>query len=137
MKLKLSNLHLFLLLILVLALSALGLNVVEGFEGETGNGGEAHPALPEGIKKSDIPEEDEDLYILKSEVVPPVCPKCPDLKMECDGKKDSCPPCPPCARCPEPAFTCKKVPNYNAASVGGKLPSQMPMPMLGSFAKFA
>jgi hypothetical protein len=21
-------------------------------------------------------------------------------------------PCPPCARCPEPAFECKKVPNY-------------------------
>jgi hypothetical protein len=24
------------------------------------------------------------------------------------------PPCPPCARCPEPAFDCKKVVNYNA-----------------------
>ena len=25
-----------------------------------------------------------------------------------------CPPCKPCGRCPEPAFTCKKVPNYNS-----------------------
>jgi len=139
MKLQLSNLHLFLLLILILALSTLGLNIAEGFEGSMqSEGGDSHPALPEGIKKSDIPEGDEDLYILKSEVVPPVCPKCPDLKSDCgDGKKDKCPPCPPCARCPEPAFTCKKVPNYNAASVGGKLPSQMPMPMLNSFATFA
>ena len=24
-----------------------------------------------------------------------------------------CPPCPACARCPEPAFECKKVPNYS------------------------
>jgi len=32
------------------------------------------------------------------------------------GGAASCPkpqPCPPCARCPEPAFDCKKVPNYD------------------------
>ena len=31
------------------------------------------------------------------------------------GGADShqCPPCPACARCPEPAFECKKVPNYS------------------------
>ena len=39
-------------------------------------------------------------YILKSEVVPPVCPKCPDSK-SCPRQKP-CQPCPPCARCPEP-----------------------------------
>ena len=45
-------------------------------------------------------------YILKSEVVPPVCPKCPDSRT-CPRQKP-CPPCAPCARCPEPAFECKK-----------------------------
>ena len=38
---------------------------------------------------------------------------------------DCCPkpqPCPRPQRCPEPAFTCKKVPNYSAASVDSVLP---------------
>ena len=51
---------------------------------------------------------DRNKYILKSEIVPPVCPKCPDAAV-CPRQKP-CPACPPCARCPEPAFECKKVP---------------------------
>ena len=59
--------------------------------------------------------------MLKSEIVPPVCPKCPEPpKQSSKGngggnccKKKECPPCPRPQRCPEPAFTCKKVPNYN------------------------
>ena len=72
-------------------------------------------------------------YILKSEIVPPVCPKCPDAKM-CPREKP-CNPCPPCARCPDPAFTCKKVPNYSAitAANSGNI---LPMPRLNSFAQF-
>ena len=69
-------------------------------------------------------------YILKSEVVPPVCPKCPDSRT-CPRQKP-CPPCAPCARCPEPAFECKKVANYRAASVSNILP----LPRLNSFAAF-
>ena len=69
-------------------------------------------------------------YILKSEVVPPVCPKCPDSRT-CPRQKP-CPPCAPCARCPEPAFECKKVPNYNAATVSNVLP----LPRLNSFSAF-
>lgn len=69
-------------------------------------------------------------YILKSEVVPPVCPKCPDSRT-CPRQKP-CPPCAPCARCPEPAFECKKVPNYRAANVSNILP----LPRLNSFASF-
>ena len=65
-----------------------------------------------GVRRVDIPEGDEDLYVLKSSIVPPVCPKCPQ-QTACPRQKP-CPPCPPCARCPEPAFTCKKVPNYNS-----------------------
>ena len=65
--------------------------------------------LSNGISRNMIPKGDEDLYILKSEVVPPVCPRCPSV---CTKEvKEQCPPCPSCARCPEGSnnFTCKKV----------------------------
>ena len=82
-----------------------------------------------GVRKNNIPVGQEDLYILKSEVVPPVCPKCPD-NSNCPRQKP-CPPCPPCARCPEPNFECKKVPNYSA------IPSdELPQPVLNSFSQF-
>ena len=68
-------------------------------------------------------------YILKSEIVPPVCPKCPDSRT-CPRQKPA-PPCPPCARCPEPAFECKKVPNYSAATN-----SKLPRPFLNDFSQF-
>jgi hypothetical protein len=73
-----------------------------------------------GIPASQIPAGEEDKYIRKSEIVPPVCPKCPDVSV-CE-KAAKCPPCPPCARCPEPAFDCKKVPNYSRPSSGQYLP---------------
>jgi len=90
-------------------------------------------SLPNGIPRSQIPDGDEDLYILKSEVVPPVCPKCPDPILKCPGGKDldDIPPCPPCARCPEPAFDCKKVPNFNAGSA-----PYLPQPVLSDFSTF-
>ena len=71
-------------------------------------------------------------YILKSEIVPPVCPKCPESR-SCPRQKP-CPACPPCARCPEPSFTCKKVPNYSVSTVGTN--NILPMPQLNSFAAF-
>ena len=86
------------------------------------------------VKKSDIPEGDEDLYILKSEIVPPVCPKCPDpIVGSSDDKFDvtKCPACPPCGRCPEPAFDCKKVPNYSSFNQ-----NYMPVPVLSDFSSF-
>ena len=91
-------------------------------------------SLPAGIPRSQIPAGQEDLYILKSEVVPPVCPKCPDPIVQCPDKFDAtkCPPCPPCARCPEPAFDCKKVPNYSAFGASGSLP----LPVLNDFSQF-
>ena len=72
-------------------------------------------------------------YILKSEIVPPVCPKCPDSRT-CPRQKP-CQPCPPCARCPEPSFECKKVPNYSAISAANS-GNILPMPRLNSFAQF-
>ena len=90
-------------------------------------------SLPAGIPASQIPAGQEDLYILKSEVVPPVCPKCPDPIINNPDNFDvsKCPACPPCARCPEPAFDCKKVPNYNEFN-----PDYMPVPVLTDFSGF-
>ena len=78
-----------------------------------------------GVSSSQIPPGQEDLYILKSQIVPPICPACPKCpSVNCNDKCGSskCPPCPPCARCPEPQFECKKVPNYSSANIMGNLP---------------
>jgi len=82
-----------------------------------------------GISGSRIPPGSEDLYMLKSEIVPPVCPACPAVTT-CPTEK-KCPPCPPCARCPEPAFECKKVPNYS-----GQNDSYLPQPVMSDFSQF-
>ena len=82
-----------------------------------------------GISSSDIPPGQEDLYILKSQVVPPVCPVCPSSAV-CPREK-KCPPCPACARCPEPAFECKKVPNYSSSN-----DNFLPRPVLSDFSQF-
>jgi hypothetical protein len=86
-------------------------------------------SLPPGIPRSQIPQGQEDLYILKSQVVPPVCPACPPATTY--PRQEQCPPCPACARCPEPSFECKKVPNYNA--IGSEY---LPAPVLNDFSTF-
>jgi len=86
--------------------------------------------MPQGIPASQIPPGQEDLYILKSEIVPPVCPACPTAA-SCP-RQEKCPPCPACARCPEPSFECKKVPNYNAIS-----DDYLPQPDATSFSQFS
>ena len=84
-----------------------------------------------GIPARQIVPGKEHLYVLKSEIVPPVCPACPASKCNKDFDKSKCPPCPPCARCPEPAFECKKVPNYDRVN-----DDSMPHPVLNSFSQF-
>ena len=78
----------------------------------------------DGIPRSRIPRGQEDLYILKSEIVPPICPACPSVNCNNSSKSEDkkCQPCPPCARCPEPSFECKKVPNYNSKGLMNQLP---------------
>jgi hypothetical protein len=101
-------------------------------------------SLPQGVPRSQIPFGQEDLYILKTQVVPPVCPAPTVIYKDRDsdshhnkpynyGSSDAtkCPPCPACQRCPEPSFECKKVPNY--ASINQDF---MPMPVLGDFSTF-
>lgn len=95
-----------------------------------------------GILKDEIPSGDEHLYVLKSQMVPPVCPACPKYPEIKEGGGATCPPCPGPERCPESAFTCKKVPNYSASAVDNILPSPLfhqgegVQPILNSFAKF-
>lgn len=86
---------------------------------------------------------DENLYILKSQIVPPVCPACPPViegggcPAACKAKCAPCPrpppiqPCPPCERCPEPQFQCKKVPDYRNI-----IPGNLPRPLLNDFSQF-
>jgi len=88
-----------------------------------------YSAMPPGIPASQIPPGQEDLYILKSEIVPPVCPACP-TSAACP-RQEPCAPCPACARCPEPSFECKKVPNYNAINN-----DFLPAPVLNDFSTF-
>lgn len=99
----------------------------EGMEGK-------NTSQDQGIPREDIPKGQEDLYILKSEIVPPVCPKCPSVIQNCP-KQEKCQPCPPCGRCPEPQFTCKKVPNYNVRQTGDSS-SDGPQPWRSSLSTF-
>ena len=106
-------------------------------------------SLPKGIPRNMIPPGNEDWYILKSEVVPPVCPACPPPILKCNDDKPP-PPCPPCARCPEPRFDCKKVPNYGSGNTGanyfggggqfGSMPSSsgnfLPYPSVSNYSTF-
>ena len=163
---KLHLIHLFLLFVSLLVFSNLGKSVKEGMknramkkkQAKKANGSHGH--LPydarDFVTKDKIPAGDEHLYILKSKIVPPVCPKCPDVTVCPKDKGDKCPPCPPCGRCPVAPFECKKVPSYKSADqdyipnfVDGALtngmPSMMgsttsyglPMPMLNDFSEFS
>ena len=100
-----------------------------GGGGSGGSGGRGF--FQNHVSSSQIPPGDEDLYILKSQVIPPVCPACPAVTTCPSSEQKKCPPCPPCARCPEPAFECKKVPNYS-----GQNDSYLPQPVMSDFSQF-
>ena len=82
------------------------------------------------IKKSQIPEGKEHLYIKKSNVILPACPVCPTLK-KCDTNLP-CAPCPEPEPCPNNPIDCKMVPIWDDPSVKKHLPK----PALNSFDKF-
>ena len=133
---KFDKSTLFFIILAIALLSTFGMNIKEGLANQPnkfrhGNRGSntmnstksRSPTIDDdnydrfwserrGVRRVDIQNGDEDLYVLKSSIVPPVCPKCPQ-RSACPRQKP-CQPCPPCSRCPEPAFTCKKVPNYNS-----------------------
>jgi hypothetical protein len=101
---------------------------VEYFGPIRNNNSSYFDTLPPGIRRHEIPPGSEDLYILKSQIVPPVCPACPSSTV-CP-RTEPPPPCPACARCPEPSFECRKVPNYNAKN------NYLPVPVLNDFSTF-
>lgn len=117
-----QHLLLSVLLLFVVGWIASSSGVMEGFSTNE----------PKGVKKQDIPDGDEDLYILKSEIVPPVCPQCPEPVVI---EKKDCPPCPACERCPEPSYKCEMIPNYDA-DVGFGDGNQMARPFLNDFSQF-
>lgn len=90
---------------------------------------QAQPSPVQPYASTDPQPIDDNMYILKSQIVPPVCPACPTVS-SCPSNEPP-PPCPPCARCPEPAFDCKKVPNYRSSDS-----SYLPMPILTDFSSF-
>lgn len=78
-----------------------------------------------------VPPGDEDLYILKSQVVPPVCPVCPpQIVKKCEKEKE-CGPC-PIQRCPTTPFKCVKQPDYSNPDIK----QYLPIPVLNSFSTF-
>lgn len=89
------------------------------------------PYALEGISRSQIPAGQEDQYILKSKIVPPVCPACPTT---CPREKSECPPCPACEPCPEPTVECKRVAKYKRPTRESK--TKFPVPVLNDFSQF-
>ena len=123
--------HVIILLFCVMIFSCfLGRSVYETFSDNTDDttSSPSSTSKYDGVYKTNIPQGDEDLYILKSQIVPPVCPACPANISR--GSKEP-PPCPACARCPEPSFDCKKVPNYRSGNT-----DFLPVPVLASFNTF-
>jgi hypothetical protein len=97
-----------------------GKNIYEGLE----NDQHIKRENDQHIKREDVPPGEEHLYILKSKIVPPVCPKCPTVVNIDKGGGDNskCQPCPPCGRCPKSDFECKKVPIYQGESTRRIMP---------------
>ena len=98
-------------------------------------------AFEENLERpSQITPGFEDLYVLKTSTFPPVNTKqyvyVDDDETNEDEEEDEtlpkgkCPPCPPCGRCPEPAFECKKVPNYKSNN-----DQYLPRPVLNDFSQ--
>lgn len=90
-----------------------------------------------GISKSMIPPGQEDMYILKSQIVPPICPSCPQPLLKCDDKSsdknntNSNNSNYSCGSNQQIPYEYKQVPDYSAMSA-----NQMPMPVLNDFSTF-
>jgi len=80
--------------------------------------------------------DNNNMFILKSQVIPPVCPPpLPPIIKTCKSE-GKCGPCPPCDRCPNQGdFVCKKEPNYNHYN-SQQQQEQLPQPVLSDFSSF-
>ncbi len=90
-----------------------------------------------GISKNMIPAGQEDLYILKSQIVFPTIPACPTPIVKCDDNKNdsnsnnSNNSNYSCGTNQQIPYEYKQVPDYSAMSA-----NQMPMPVLNDFSTF-
>ena len=111
---KLSLIHLALIVIGVLMLVNLGYSVKEGME----------------ANEDEKEDDDRDKYILKTQIVPPVCPKCPDVTV-CPNNSNA-----PTGWVPQPFANRDYNSQYNVAPGSGSGPTYEPRPMLTDFSQF-
>ena len=71
--------------------------------------------------KSQIPIGKEHLYIKKTNVILPVCPKCPSIR-KCDTTTE-CPQCPEPEQCPNNPIECKMMPKWEDPTIKKYLPN--------------
>jgi len=122
---KLTLIHLALIVVGVLMLVNLGYSVKEGMESQ----GYLNNDKDEDEKEED--EDDKDKYILKTQIVPPVCPKCPDVTV--------CPNNGGGSWVPSPFANRDYNSQYNVAPGSGSGPiasAYEPRPMLTDFSQF-
>jgi hypothetical protein len=115
---KLTLIHLALIVIGVLMLVNLGYSVKEGMESQG------------QYTDEDEKEDDRDKYILKTQIVPPVCPKCPDVTV-CPNNSNA-----PSGWVPSPFVNRDYNSQYNVAPGSGSGPTYEPRPMLTDFSQF-
>lgn len=123
---KLTYIHLALIVIGVLMLVNLGYSVKEGMANKNNK-----KDVDDKGQNSD--DEDEDKYILKTQIVPPVCPKCPDVTV-CPNNSNA-----PTGWVPQPFVNKDYSSSYNVAPGSGSGPltaAYEPIPMLTDFSQF-
>jgi hypothetical protein len=120
---KLTYIHLALIVIGVLMLVNLGYSVKEGMDNNNKKDYDDN-------KGQNSDDEDEDKYILKTQIVPPVCPKCPDVTV-CPNNSTGW--------VPQPFVNKDYSSSYNVApgsGTGTLTAAYEPIPMLTDFSQF-
>ena len=128
---KLTYIHLALIVIGVLMLVNLGYSVKEVMKSQ----GKKDNYKNDEYKNEETDDEDSDKYILKSQIVPPVCPKCPDVTVCPNNNNNNN----STGFVPQPFANKDYLYGYNVApgSGSGPLTSEYePRPMLTDFSQF-
>ena len=120
---KLTYIHLALIVIGVLMLVNLGYSVKEGMDNKKNKNNKKND------KGQNSDEADEDKYILKTQIVPPVCPKCPDVTV-CPNNSNA-----PTGWVPQPFVNKDYSSSYNVVP-GPLTAAYEPIPMLTDFSQF-
>ena len=131
---KLTYIHLALIVIGVLMLVNLGYSVKEGMKSQ-GAYTKKDDDKNDDKNDEDKNDEDSDKYILKSQIVPPVCPKCPDVTVCPNNNNNNN----SAGFVPQPFANKDYLYGYNVApgSGSGPLTSEYePRPMLTDFSQF-